>query len=251
MRFDIITAFPESFSYLDSSLFYQAKKKKILEIKLWQLRDFTTDRHKTIDDRPFGGGPGMVLKIEPIYRALQAIKKTKKISKTKVILTSLAGELFTQKFAKKLSQEKQLIIVCGHYEGVDERVKKLVDLEVSIGPYVLSGGELPAMVIVDAVSRYIPGFLKNPASLEDQREQYLVRSLSPCLSDRQAHKSALSPHKSALSPHKSAFISVPVYTRPRVFKIGKKSYKVPSVLLSGDHKKIIEWQRKHARVVKF
>lgn len=266
MRFDIITAFPESFSYLDSSLFYQAKKGKLLEIKLWPLRDFASDRHRTIDDRPFGGGPGMVLKIEPIYTALQAVKKVKRTNKRKIILTSLAGKPFTQKLARQLSQEKQLVIICGHYEGVDERVKKLVDLEISIGPYVLTGGELPAMVIVDVVSRYLPGFLHNPESLEERRIEKILSfrnrlssrpsgepqpRLSAVLFSADTSKPSQNRLRSVSWQKNFSITSIPVYTRPRVFKIGKKSYKVPAVLLSGDHKKIIAWQKKHAREIVF
>ncbi len=219
IRFDILTLFPESFSYLNQSILKRAQEKDIIEIKIWNLRDFALDKHKTTDDYPYGGGPGMVLKIEPIYYALQKIKKSYKTKRRKIILTDLRGKIFNQKIAKELSKEKQIIIICGHYEGVDERVKKLVDMSLSIGKYILTGGELPAMVIIDAISRYIKGVLKNPLSLEEKRFNKLV--------------------------------SIPVYTRPEIFitEEGKK-LKVPKILLSGNHKMIEEWRKKHAKEIK-
>lgn len=219
IRFDILTLFPESFSYFDQSILKKAKEKKLIEIKIWNLRDFAINKHKTTDDYPYGGGPGMVMKIEPIYYAIKKIKKEYRTKKRKVILTDLRGRIFNQRLAKELSKEKNLIIICGHYEGVDERVKKLVDLSISIGKYVLTGGELPAMIIVDAVSRYIKGVLKNPLSLEEERYGTLK--------------------------------STPVYTRPEIFITDEGlKLKVPKILLSGDHKKIEEWRRKHSKEIK-
>jgi len=219
IRFDILTLFPDSFSYLNQSILKKAQEKGIIEIKIWNLRDFALDKHKTTDDYPYGGGPGMVLKVEPIYFALEKIKKEYKTKKRKIILTDVRGKIFNQKIARELSKEKQIIIICGHYEGVDERVKKFVDISLSIGKYILTGGELPAMVIVDAISRHIKGVLKNPLSLEEKRFNKLL--------------------------------SVPVYTRPEVFitKEGKK-LRVPKVLLSGNHKNIEKWRRKHAKEIK-
>lgn len=219
IRFDILTLFPDSFSYLNQSILKKAQEKGIIEIKIWNLRDFALDKHKTTDDYPYGGGPGMVLKVEPIYFALEKIKKEYKTKKRKIILTDVRGKIFNQKIARELSKEKQIIIICGHYEGVDERVKKFVDISLSIGKYILTGGELPAMVIVDAISRHIKGVLKNPLSLEEKRFNKLL--------------------------------SIPVYTRPEVFitKEGKK-LRVPKVLLSGNHKNIEKWRRKHAKEIK-
>jgi len=204
---------------LNQSILKRAQEKGIIEIKIWNLRNFALDKHKTTDDYPYGGGPGMVLKIEPIYYAIEKIKQSFRTKKRKIILTDLRGKIFNQNIARELSKEKQIIIVCGHYEGVDERVKKIVDMSLSIGKYVLTGGELPAMVIIDAVSRHIKGVLKNPESLEEKRFNKLL--------------------------------SIPIYTRPEVFitKEGKK-LKVPKVLLSGNHKKIEEWRRKHAKEIK-
>ena len=218
LRFDIITVFPESFSYLKESMFYQAQEKGLVEIKIWNVRDFTHDAHKTVDDRPYGGGPGMVLKFQPLYDALIAAKKDFKTTKRRVILTDLGGELFSQKKAKIFSKERQLIIICGHYEGVDERIKEFVDETISIGKYALTAGELPAMIIADAVSRHIKGFLKNPESLEEIRGN-------------------------------EELVSIPAYTRPEEIKIKGKTLKVPEVLLGGNHKEIDVWRTKHQKKV--
>lgn len=219
IRFDILSLFPESFSYLNQSILKKAQEKKLIEIRIWNIRDFAQDKHKTTDDYPYGGGPGMVMKIEPIYYALKKIKEAYKTNKRKIILTDIRGKIFNQKIARELAKEKQIIIICGHYEGVDERVKKLVDISLSIGKYVLTGGELPAMVIVDAVSRHIKGVLKNPLSLEEERYGILK--------------------------------STPVYTRPEVFITDEgEKLTVPKVLLSGNHKKIEEWRKKHSKKIK-
>jgi len=217
MRFDIITLFPEAFSYFKTSLLKKAQEKNIIEIKFWNPRDFTFDQHKTADDRPYGGGPGMVLKFEPIYLALEKAKKDYQTKKRKIILTHPAGKIFDQKIAQKLSQEKQIIIICGHYEGIDARIEKFVDLKISLGKFMLSGGELPAMVIVDCVSRFVPGFLHNPLSQEEKRFGSLY--------------------------------SLPVYTRPALIKIKNKILKVPKVLLSGNHKLIEKWRKKHLKKI--
>lgn len=217
MRFDIITIFPESFdSYFGASIIKRAIDKKLVKIKLWNLRDFSADKHKKVDDRPYGGGPGMVLRIEPIYRAVEKILGAAKIKKrqSRVILFSPSGKKLDEAAAKRLSRYKQLVLVCGRYEGVDERVAKHIsDEEISIGDYVLSGGELPAMVLTEAVSRFVPGVLGTYESLESVKGSY------------------------------------PVYTRPEIFRPGKKSkgWKVPEVLLRGDHKAIAAWRRSTGR----
>ena len=218
MKFDIITIFPNIFaSYLNETILKRAQKAGLVKINIHDLRDWSNDKHKTTDDSPFGGGPGMVMKIGPIYRALHALKKQKtknkkqinpklQIPNSKIILLSAKGKRFDQDMARKFSKLDQLILICGRYEGVDERVAEhLVDEEVSIGNYVLSGGELPAMVVVEAVSRLIPGVLGNKESLHDSH--------------------------------------YPVYTRPEKFK----GLKVPKVLLSGDHKKIKQWRDKYSK----
>jgi len=214
MRFDIITIFPQIFdSYLKESKIAKAQKNKIINIKIWNLRDFSKDKRKMVDDRPFGGGPGMVLKIEPIYRAVNFIKNKNKNKKQRVILFSPRGKELNLKVLKRLLKYDGLILICGRYEGVDERVSKYIaDEEISIGNYILSGGELPALVLIEALSRLIPGFLGKYESLEYSRGSW------------------------------------PTYTRPAVFSPKKNiKWKVPEVLLSGNHQKIEEWRKKYLK----
>jgi len=208
MRIDIITIFPDIFAPLNVSIVKRAVEKGAVEIKVWNLRDFTRDKHKKVDDTPYGGGKGMVLKCEPIFAAVKHIKKENK--NAKVILTTPQGVLFNQKMAKELSGEEGLIIICGHYEGVDERVSSIVDYEISIGDYVLTGGELPAMVIVDCLVRMLAGVLPEEAPRYDSFYQHLL--------------------------------DWPAYTKPAVFK----GMRVPEVLLSGDHRKIEQWRKAQA-----
>ncbi|MEK7093811.1 MAG: tRNA (guanosine(37)-N1)-methyltransferase TrmD, partial [Patescibacteria group bacterium] len=175
MRFDIITIFPHIFdSYLNESLVRRAQEKKIIEVMVHNLRDFTSDKHQKVDDKPFGGGPGMVLKVEPIMKAVTKIEgRSKNKKKSRVILFSTRGEKLDQKMAKRLSKYNQLIMICGRYEGVDERVADhIADEEISIGDYVISGGELPALVLMEAVSRFTEGFLGTYESLEDIKGYY-------------------------------------------------------------------------------
>lgn len=215
INFDIITLFPESFSYIKTSILRRAQKKELIKINFWDLKQFAP-RHE-IDDKPYGGGPGMVIKFQPVYSALEKAKKTFRTKKRKIILTHAAGKLFNQNLAKKLAQQKQLIIICGHYEGIDKRIEAFVDLKLSIGRYILTSGELPAMVIIDAVSRQIKGVLGNPLSLEEKR------------------------YKQTLS--------YPVYTRPEIIKIKGQKLKTPKVLLSGNHQLIKEWRLKKAKKI--
>lgn len=224
MIVDILSIFPNTFScYFDESILKRAQKKKLLHIKVHDLRRWSTDAHRTVDDRPYGGGPGMVMKVEPFYRAVAALKRKAKSEKSKtsvrVILTSAKGKQFTQADARRLAKYKNIIILCGRYEGVDERVAKhLANEELSIGPYVLTGGELPAMVVVDAIARHIPGVLGRAESLEEKRH----------------------------AP--SSSLGYPQYTRPEVFSSKKgAAWRVPKILLSGDHKKIQEWRSKQAK----
>jgi len=215
IKFDIITIFPEIFdSYFKESLIFRGQKKKLIKINVHNLRKWTSDKHKTVDDRPFGGGPGMVMKVEPVYRAVIALKS--QIPKTKTILFSPRGKKFNQKMAYQFSKLNQLILICGRYEGVDERVAKhIADLELSIGDYVLMGGELPTMVVIEAVARLIPGILGKEQLLEERITK------------------------------EKGFIEYPQYTRPEVFN----KWRVPKVLLSGDHKKIAEWRQKHRKII--
>lgn len=210
MKFDIITIFPEILnSYFGESLLKKAQDKGLIEIKTHNLRDFTDDKHRKVDDSPYGGGPGMVLKAEPIARAVEKIRGKNK--KSRVILFSLRGKKFDQKEAHRLAKYDQLIFVCGRYEGVDERVAQYVaDEEISLGDFVLSGGELPAAIVIEAVSRLVPGMLGKIESLEEKKGSY------------------------------------PVYTKPEEVKLGGKNRKVPPVLLSGNHKDIDAWREKNS-----
>jgi len=210
MRIDIITLFPSMFrGPFDESIIERARKKGILEINLHNLREFTDDRHRTVDDLPYGGGAGMVMKPEPLFRAVEKVKE-RKSSSPKVILLSPQGQPFAQEKAKELAQEEGLIFICGHYEGVDERVREhLIDEELSLGDFVLTGGELAAMVIVDAIARMLPEVLGCKDSI---REDSFYQTL----------------------------LDYPHYTRPSEFR----GWKVPGVLISGNHQKIREWRKK-------
>lgn len=224
MQFDIITIFPEIFdSYFQESIIHRAIKKGLIKVKTHNLREYTQDRHHIVDDKPYGGGIGMVMKVEPIYKAVSTIKSKKK---AKVILFSPRGKKFNQKQAYQYSKLDQMIFICGRYEGVDERVAyHVADEVVSIGDYVLMGGELPAMVIIEAVSRLIPGVLGKPQLLKDR---------IPSLPGRGGR----------------GFIEYPQYTRPEIFEpIRGKKWRAPKILLSGDHKKIIEWRKKRTKVI--
>ncbi|MBM3257219.1 MAG: tRNA (guanosine(37)-N1)-methyltransferase TrmD [Candidatus Liptonbacteria bacterium] len=214
MRFDILSIFPDIFSsYVSESLFARAIKKSLLQIKIHDLRKWSRERHRKVDDRPFGGGPGMVFQVEPIHRAVEAIQRqTKKLKRRRIILFSTRGKKLDANTAKRLSKYDQLTLICGRYEGVDERVADhIADEEISIGDYVLSGGELPALVLMEAISRFKKGFLGTRESLEEIKGFY------------------------------------PVYTRPASFtpKSGKRSWKVPEVLLRGNHAAIDVWRRKY------
>lgn len=208
MRFDIVTGFPALLrSPLNESIIRQAKKKKLLQVRAHDLRKYTHDKHRTIDDTPYGGGSGMVLKPEPIFECVESLQK--KRTYDEVIYVTADGEQFNQKIANRLSLNKNMIIICGHYKGIDERVRtKLVTKELSIGDYVLTGGELAALIIVDAVIRLIPGVLGDGESL-----------LSDSFQD--------------------GLLGSPSYTRPPEFQ----SMRVPDVLLSGDHKAIDRWRQ--------
>jgi len=219
IKFEIITIFPDILkSYLGESLIARAQAKKLIKINLHNLRDFTNDDRQTVDGRPFGGGLGMVLKVEPIFKAVKKIKPKKK---SKIILFTPRGQKFTQRLATKLSKLDQIIFICGRYEGVDERVaQKIADMEVSIGDYDLMGGELPAMVCVEAISRLIPGVLGKEALLKER----ITKT--------------------------GGFIEYAQYTRPEIFTPVKgKNWKVPEVLLSGNHKNIEDFKKQHGRVI--
>jgi tRNA (guanine37-N1)-methyltransferase len=213
MQIDIVTIFPDMFSpVLNESIIKRAQEKGKAKICVHNLRDYTLDKHKKVDDRPFGGGSGMVLAPEPVFRAVEKITSRVTCHKPRVVLLCPQGKKLDQKLAKKLAKCKNLILICGHYEGIDERVReKLVDDEISVGDYVLTGGELPAMVLVDAVVRLLPGVLGDKNSLK-------------------------------FESFEGNLLEYPQYTRPARFR----GMPVPDVLLSGDHKKIELWRQKQA-----
>ena len=214
MQIDVLTIFPNMFSgILNESLIKKAQEKDLAEIRIHDIRSFAKDKHRTVDDTPFGGGGGMVMKPEPLCKALESILDKKRDGEqTSIILTTPQGERFSEEKAKELSLKNRLVIICGHYKGVDERLGKLYPLrEISIGDYVLTGGEIPALTILDAVVRLIPGVLGDFESA--QADSFYEGILGP-----------------------------PQYTRPTEFR----GLKVPDVLLSGDHEKIRRWRKKEA-----
>jgi len=224
-QFDIITIFPDILnSYFSESLFKRAQKNKLIKIRTHFLRKWTKDRHQIVDEKPYGGGVGLVFKIEPIYKALKEITKKQDTiikKKTRIILTAANGKRFTQKDAVRLSRYDRLIFVCPRYEGVDARVEKLVDEKISIGDYVLAGGELPAAVIIEAVCRHVPGFVGKPESVADD------------------------------SYAREGYLEYPQYTRPEVFEVNGKKLRVPKVLLSGHHGEVAKWREKKAPLTFF
>jgi tRNA (guanine37-N1)-methyltransferase len=219
MKIDILTIFPEMFNGpLTESLIAKAREKKIVSIDIHDIRSFSEDKHHTVDDRPFGGGPGMVMKVDTLYRALRSVGAAKQrrsaarsLSRPLVIYLSPQGEKLDHAMVVDLSRHKHLVLLCGHYEGVDERAMRWVDREVSIGDYVLTGGELPAMVLTDAVVRQLPGVVKEAASVEN--DSFF-----------------------------NGLLDYPHYTRPAEFQ----GMGIPPVLLSGHHGKIEEWRRAQA-----
>lgn len=217
MKVDILTLFPNSFSYLQESIIKRARESGAIEINIYNIRDYSTDKHRTADDRPFGGGPGMLMKFEPIYRCMKSLGVYPKKDGVKILFTSPKGQKWTQSLAQEYSKSvEHLVILCGHYEGVDQRViDELVDEEVSIGDYVLSGGELPAQVIVDSIVRLIPGVLGNEESSV----------------------------KETTFENDSVIPEAPQYTRPEVFVTDEgNELKVPEILLSGHHGEIEKWR---------
>ncbi|MST00076.1 MAG: tRNA (guanosine(37)-N1)-methyltransferase TrmD [Pedosphaera sp.] len=209
MKIDVLTLFPEMFSGpLDESIIRRARESGRLELRIHNLRDWTHDRHRTVDDRPFGGGPGMLLKPEPIFEAVESLVN----EQTRVVLLGPTGRRFDQAIARELTQYENLLFICASYEGVDERVREtLVDDELSIGDYVLTNGNLPAMVIIDAVARLLPGVLGDDASAHDESFSH-------------------------------GLLEYPHYTRPAEFR----EIRVPEVLLSGNHAEIEKWRREQA-----
>lgn len=221
MRFDIITVFSDIFdSYFNESIIKRARALKLIDIKTYGIRSFAVDKHNKIDDRPYGGGAGMVLMVEPIVRAVDSVKKLKK---SKVIILSAKGKQFDQKMAGDWSRKySQLILISGRYEGIDERARKILRAEeVSIGPFVMTDGDIGAMAIVSAVSRLIPGVLGSKESLSE--ESFSITTTTH-------------------NPQPTTYLEYPHYTRPEIFEYKGKKYPVPKVLLSGDHQKINNWR---------
>ncbi len=207
MKFDVLTLFPEMFEILNESIIGRAKQKGLININLINIRDFSKDKHKKVDDTPYGGGAGMVLMPDVVYDAYKSVKD----DKAKVIYMSPQGKKLSQDKVEELSKQERLILLCGHYEGIDQRViDTIVDEEISIGDYVLTGGELPAMVLIDSVSRYIEGVLKEDSTKEES--------------------------------FSNGLLEYPQYTRPEVFG----SQRVPEVLLSGHHQNIDKWRREQS-----
>lgn len=211
LQFDVITIFPDFFEGpFDCGIIRRGRERKLVEINVRNLRDFTTDRHRTVDDRPFGGGEGMVFKPEPLFAAVEAIRKSEG---TQVVVLSASGRRFDQAEALRLSKAEQVILICGRYEGIDERVtERLATAEISVGDFILSGGEIAALVVVDAVTRYAPGVV-------GKEESILRDSFSDPASEMQ-------------------LLEYPHYTRPAVFR----DMKVPEVLISGDHEAVRKWR---------
>ncbi len=235
MRFDIITIFPHIFdSYFNTSIIGRAVKKGLIEIKVHNLRKWAGDRHKTVDDRPYGGGPGMIMKADVIHQSLKSVQGK---NSGKVVLSSPSGKQFNQKMAQRYSRLERIIFICGHYEGVDARVEKFVDEKISIGPYVLTGGELPVMAMIDAITRLIPGSIKKVSLKEETFSK--IHAVNNKRKGRKDCGLGFNIQK-----------EYPQYTRPETLMVKSKSgklekMKVPKVLLSGNHKKIGEWKLKH------
>jgi tRNA (guanine37-N1)-methyltransferase len=216
LRIDVLTIFPRMFEgAFSESLLGKARDKGLVDIRVHDLRDFTDDKHRTVDDRPFGGGPGMVMKPEPIFQALRALGAARKSkARPRVIYLSPQGRPFDQRLAVSLSKEKRLVLLCGHYEGIDERLSDFIDMEIALGDAVFTGGEIPAMAVVDAVARLLPGVVKDPESIRWD----------------------------SFSEGWAGFLDCPHFTRPALWR-GRK---VPEVLLGGDHRAIAEWRRRMA-----
>jgi len=216
MKIDILTLFPGMFKGIfNESIIKRARAAKKLKINIHNLRDWSQDKHKKADDKPYGGGCGMVMSAQPVFEAVKDLRSQVKSQKSKVILLSPQGKKLDQKLAQKLSKNKHIILICGHYEGVDWRVRQvLINEEISIGDYILTGGEIPAMVLVDTVARLIPGVLGHKDSNKEE-------SFS------------------------AGLLEYPQYTRPAVYK----GFKVPQVLLSGNHNKIRQWRTKQAKKI--
>ncbi len=234
MKITILTLFPKMiYGFVNESILKRAQEKHAVSIEIINIRDFAVDNYGSVDDKPYGGGVGMVMRVEPIYKAIQFAKSKFQISNSKqtlnstlqkIILTSARGKTYKQTTAQLLSNFDHLIIICGHYEGVDERILHYVDEEISIGDYVLTGGELPACIIADSIIRLLPGVLKHKEATDKESFSHVL------------------PESSTKQYQLTTVLEYPQYTRPEKF-MGKT---VPKILLSGDHKKIEKWRQKKA-----
>lgn len=215
MKIDILTLFPEMYAGpFQESIMQKAQEKKLVKINIHDLRGWSTDKHNTVDDKPYGGGPGMVIKVDVVGKALEELRSQNSDLKTLTVLLSPQGKVFNQQIAQEFSKAEHLILIAGHYEGFDQRIREhLVDQEISIGDYVLTGGELPSMVVADAVARLIPGVLGDEESLEDETHSETGKK------------------------------KYPVYTRPEEYK----GWKVPDILLSGNHPEIEKWRKERLK----
>jgi len=241
MRYDLITIFPEFFAGpLGHGIVRRALEAGLIEVRVQDLREFTKDRHRTVDDRPFGGGEGMVMKPEPLFEAVESLlghgvgdatKRVASESNTAIILLSAAGRRFTQETARRYAGLEKIIFICGRYEGVDERVAEhLASEEISVGDFVLSGGELPAMLVVDAVTRLLPGALGNEASA--QNESFSTEGVLPATMGTERRS----------DNHSGVLLDYPHYTRPAEFR----GWPVPEVLIGGNHAEVAKWRRQAA-----
>jgi tRNA (guanine37-N1)-methyltransferase len=265
MRFDLITIFPEFFAGpLEHGIVRRAIESGLVEVRVQDLRVFTKDRHRTVDDRPFGGGEGMVLKPEPLFEAVEsllghgvgdALKSSAADPKTAIVLMSAAGKLFRQETARCYAQLEKMIFICGRYEGVDERVAKhLATEEISVGDFVLSGGELPAMMVVDAVTRLLPGALGNEASSQNESFSatkqestasgeragsfgFAQGKQAPLRNPKAVTSRVRAESKSSVTNH--VLLDFPHYTRPAEYR----GWSVPEVLISGNHAEVAKWRR--------
>ena len=259
MRFDLITIFPEFFGGpLDHGIVRRAQEAGIIQVHVQDLREFTKDRHRTVDDRPFGGGEGMVLKPEPLFRAVESLlgrsvgeaaKQSALGRDQAVVLMSAAGKLFNQEMARRYAQLERIILICGRYEGVDERVAEhLATEEVSIGDFVLSGGELPAMLVVDAVTRLLPGVLGNQASSQNESISELQAGTpeysraQPAAPSQGETGKARNPANSKSHQQIRALLDFPHYTRPADYR----GWRVPETLIGGNHAEVTKWRRQKA-----
>ena len=226
MRFDVFTLLPDVFPpYLESSILQRARQRGLIEVQVHNIRDWTHDRHHVTDDEPYAGGGGMVMKVEPVFEAVESVLGYDDCCP--VILLTPQGRVFTQKVATELAAHPRLALICGRYEGVDERIRQhLATDEISIGDYVLTGGELPAMIVVDSIARLIPGVLSNQESLAEESYNNKIGNCELKTVN---------------------YYEYPQFTRPEVLEICGKKCRVPKILLSGDHKKIADWRKNKVR----